>query len=229
MSKSYKCPAKITFVVKKGKTLYPNPDELSNKLKRVYNNNEGIYLSLFLLSLTRIAEDDDDEERRKRARCFSPPRTPIYTPTDDLSSFSEEEEPKTFEEAFFGRDRVPFGIEPTKDAFLLDREWRGVDFLEEAEQRYFDAENAFARNIYTYDDGAVVTRHCEPWGDLNVLFTTEFTIEKRVYSANHSQPRFVHIREVIEPHREFCLEAPFFSGWLDEEGKKLAHNFMRRK
>lgn len=74
----------------------------------------------------------------------------------------------------------------------------------------------FSRDIRAYEKGTIVSKHCAPWGDFNILHNAVFEILRSVYDGT-GQARFVLVRCIdgFERDREFLLEPAFFLGWLD--------------
>ena len=120
----------------------------------------------------------------------------------------------TFEDVFFAESgNVPFLYKPG-DKFILDpnvrvRGDRMVLIMDDRnEQR-----NLFSRDLRSHENGTLVSKHCAPWGNTNVLHNNVFKILSRVFSSS-GEVSFIHLREVGEK-REFFIEPAFFAGWLD--------------
>lgn len=174
------------------------------------------------LSPSRSQSEEEEEEEAIHHSLTDSPLSP------SLSQYEEdEEEPSaTFCDLFFSEAGVPFGFNPQEDAFLLDPNYVDSSLPYNSVKRYISTHDIFARNIRSYENGSIISRHRESWGNLNVLFLTEFTIVKKIYRSKGSELAFVLIKEVESPHREYMIEPPFFEGWLDADGKKKALDFM---
>lgn len=205
MSMSPMSPEQIKFFAKKGKTMYPDSDELVNKLKRIHE--EGI--CHLLLPLLTLPEND---EPFKKPRFVDSPTSPQY----ELTSQSEEEEEKinTFDNVFFVSQDPPFDINSAKDAFLLDPSNKKCELHVTIFAKRDSQRNIFARHIRAYNYGIALNKHSAPYGELGVLNNQSFTIEKKIYNTQ-SDLAFVIVKEVSSPYREFMLEPAFFNGWLD--------------
>lgn len=204
MSMSPMSPEQIKFFAKKGKTMYPDSDELVNKLKRIHE--EGICYIL-LLPLVTLPEND---ESFKKPRFVDSPTYNPYSPQYELTSQSEKEKINTFDNVFFVSQGPPFDINSAKDAFLLDPSNKKCEphvaiFAKRDAQR-----NIFARHIRAYNYGVALNKHSAPYGELGVLSNQSFTIEKKIYNTQ-SDLAFVIVKEVSSPYREFMLEPAFFN------------------
>lgn len=86
---------------------------------------------------------------------------------------------------------------------------RMVLIMEDRDER----RNLFSRDIRSYENGTLVSKHCAPWGNVNILHNNVFRILSRVFSTT-GDVSYVIIREVGEGEREFFIEPAFFAGWL---------------
>jgi len=209
MSMSPTSPEQIKFFAKKGKTMYPDSDELVNKLKRIHG--EGI--CHLLLPLLTLSEND---ESVKKSRFTDSPQYEPTSPQYEFTSQSEEEKINTFDNVFFVSQDPPFDINSVKDAFLLDPNNKKCEphvaiFAKRDAQR-----NIFARHIRAYNYGVALKKHSAPYGELGVLNNQSFTIEKKIYNTQ-SDLAFVIVKEVSSPYREFMIEPAFFNGWLNAD------------
>lgn len=74
--------------------------------------------------------------------------------------------------------------------------------------------NYHAKDIRAYDNGTLVMKQCAPWGKSLCLFNTAFIIETKVF-GDDGEVAFILLQEDSERDREYYIDAPFFSGWLD--------------
>ena len=186
----------MDFLARHGKTLYPDANEIANKLKRVHDEG-NFYLYSFFSSfpfLTLYLEDDDSVKKSRISQ-------------------SKEEIPNTFGALFF--HDVPFDINSEKDAFLLDPD-NDDDEPNAFSIKMHNQRNIFARNIRAYDYGISIRKHCAPWGDNAILTSVSFAITKKTYNV-YGNLALVNIKETMSPYREFVLKPAFFNGWLNTD------------
>jgi hypothetical protein len=151
-------------------------------------------------------DDDDDDLYSKGFFLFSLSLS--------LSFINKRKESITFEDAFFFESgHVPFLYKPG-DKFILDPNVRAkgdrmVLIMDDRNER----RNLFSRDLRSHENGTLVSKHCAPWGDMNILHNNVFKILSRVFSSG-GEVSFIHLREVGEK-REFFIEPAFFAGWLD--------------
>lgn len=213
---------KSALTEKNGKTNYPEPEELISKLKRVRDDDaeppvkktkhtaELLYPELTWPTL--YSPDGQDGQYSPLSPCYSADED-----EDDDDDASQQEREVAFEDAFFRDCPVPFVLDRSKDAFLLDPVVSENLFQV---RRYADRNedrHLFGRDIRSYKNGTTISKHCAPWGEVSLLCNEMFTVEKKIFRAN-GQVAFVMIRDNAPPHREYAIEPPFFQSWTDRAG-----------
>ncbi len=107
------------------------------------------------------------------------------------------------------------------DVFVLDPDYKPVpnDLITMkmllAEKNY--KRNLFSRHIITYSNGSIVSKHCAPWGDLDILHNEVFTIEKKFFNMNAELDSVLIKQYPVADNREYLIGPKFFLGWLDNK------------
>ena len=115
-----------------------------------------------------------------------------------------------------------------QDAFALDSLSPGnvgKDLRSELLERVRPEASLHARNILTFENGTVVSKHQAPWGDNSCLYEKVFIINKKVFTLN-GDVLAVHIRARDDESREYVLNKAFFQGWLDAYSIEACHDFF---
>jgi hypothetical protein len=113
---------------------------------------------------------------------------------------------------FQEQSHVPIAFNMKEDGFTLnaDRNDRSLDVIRHRIRD--DRRNQRSRQLWSFTNDCVVTKHCEPWGETAVLCNKFFIIIKKFFAAN-SKVSHIIIRDTSAPHHEYLLDNAFFSGW----------------
>ncbi len=73
----------------------------------------------------------------------------------------------------------------------------------------------YSKSITKYEIGAIISKHCAPWGENALLHNVDFSLSKFIYKSNGK----ISAAIVIERERgaQYKLDPAFFLGWCDKD------------
>lgn len=87
-----------------------------------------------------------------------------------------------------------------------------------------NAINQYARDLRTYKNGTVVTKHLAPWGNASTLYDDSFVLVKKVFLYDGSVME-IHVKSQ-QNGQEYVLNDTFFPGWIDLYTLNAHYNYF---
>jgi hypothetical protein len=140
--------------------------------------------------------DLDDGERKKKK----------------IEEDSDEEQRQSIVEWFVKQQRIPVAFNTEEDGFAPDATCRDTSLVVKMHEDRDDRRNQLGRQLWSFDNDAVVIKHCAPWAEGAMLCNRFYIVVKKFFSSS-GQPRYILIRQSSAPYNEYVLDEPFFAGW----------------
>jgi len=139
--------------------------------------------------------------------------------SDDEEGDRKKQKVESIDAWFVKQQRTPVAFDIIDDGFVLDATNQDTTFAVKKHADRDDRRNQKGRQLWSFENNAVVIKHCAPWGESAILCNHFFTIVKKYFSSS-GKPRHIVVRQTSLPHNEYLLEEPFFSGWsaIDDHG-----------
>lgn len=173
--------------------------------------------------LKRTLEEEENTQKRDNKRCKSlfdqlsqdEFLSPVY-------NIMQEKEPVSQPEVKFMQ--APFGYDFERDCIVLDASAKENDERLNLFAPNRERINLFSRHIQSYKNNAIIQKHCAPWGNASVLCCGSFRICKKVFDVRGNLV-YVLLRDTLNEN-EFFIDAPFFTGWTDDEALKAYTKYV---
>lgn len=112
-----------------------------------------------------------------------------------------------------------------KDVFVLeessnDRFTMKILLSEKNKKR-----SLFSRHILTYTNGSIVSKHCAPYGNLDLLSNDMFIIKRKFFNSNSELVNVLIEHAYSSSVREYLIGPDFFLGWLDTSALEISDKF----
>ena len=76
--------------------------------------------------------------------------------------------------------------------------------------------NLFARSLCSYRKGSIVSKQCEPYGELDVFADGCFIVKKKFFRRD-GQVKLVLLKKQSSSSQFLLVAPPLFSGWTDTD------------
>lgn len=139
------------------------------------------------------------------------------------SSESSTDESESFVNNFFGNE-MPYLFDAKKDVFLLDAKAK-PPIKKPSDEHY--AIELFCRDLRSYPNDSVVSKHCAPWGEVGIFSQPGqfFVVEKKFFLSG-GQIESILLSSVSEPANQLLVKIQFFEGWADQAALRAYNNYQ---
>ncbi len=176
--------------------------------KRVLEDANELGLPIKKLCTTRSVDIDKRESALRKALCDD---DDDKSESSALSAITFMDEKKNARPHRWFDDKVPYTYNTKRDGWSL-----GAKDNRRARPRRVTQEedSPFGRDLRSYEDGAMISKHCGPYGHSNVLAGEIFSLRRKFFSPD-GKIASIEIKCMVAPFRKLLLDPTYFAGWYD--------------